>query len=127
MRRQIADRIAVHRQLRRAGRWDDGKALVLQFRQHGCADRLDLGDDIVGPVLFRRFAQLFAVEHGEDFARIGQLHGRRIVIGIAGHDIGTQPLGRNDEFAAQLARTEQQDFRGMAHVRVAPRPMTTPA
>ena len=71
--------------------------------------------------------QRLGIEHREHLARIGELHGGRVIVGVAGHHMRPQPLRRDDEFAPQLARTEQQDFRGMAHVRVAPRPMTTPA
>ncbi len=107
--RKIADGIAVHRQLRRARGGHDGEALAFQFLQHRSADRLDLRHDVVGPMPLDRVAQLVAVEHREHLARIGHLHGGRVVVGVAGHDIGAQPLGRNNEFAPQFARTEQQD------------------
>ena len=113
--RKVADRVAVHGQLRGARRGDDGEALFLQFGQYRSADRLDFGDDVIGPVLFGYTAQRLAIEHGEHLACIGQLHGGRIVIAVAGHDIGAEPLGRNHEFAPQLARAEQEDPGGVAH------------
>ena len=113
--RKVADRVAVHRQLRGARRGHDGEAFLLQFGQYRSADRLDLGDDVIGPVLLGRLAQLVAIEHGEHFACIGQLHGGRIVIAVAGDDIGAKPLGRDRELAPQFARAEQEDPGGVAH------------
>ena len=100
---------------RGAGGRDDVPALGLQRDQLLGADRLDLGHDMIGPVLLDRGAQRGAVEHREDLARVGDLHRRRAGIGIAGDDIGAEPLGRDDELAAELARAEQQDFGGEGH------------
>ena len=48
-----------------------------------------------------------AVEHREDFGRVGALHRRRIGIAVAGDHPAAEPLGGDGEFAAELARTEQ--------------------
>ena len=84
-------------------------ALALQIGQHRGVDRLDLRHDEVGPVLLDRRAQRGAVEHREDFARVGDLHGRRIGIAVAGDDPAAEPLGGDGEFAAELARAEQHE------------------
>ena len=89
---------------------------MLRLRRHLRDEvRLDLGHDIVGIVPLYGCTQSFAIEHREHFARIGQLHRGRVVIGIAGHDIGPQPLGRDNEFAPQFAGAEQEDLGGVAH------------
>jgi len=114
-RRQIADCVAVHGQLRRAGGWYDGEAFCLQIAQHLGADCLDFGDDQVGAVLFRRSPERLAIKHGEHLAPIGHLHRRGVIIAVTGDHPRAEALGGNHEFAAQLARTEQQDGGNMAH------------
>ena len=77
--------------------------------EHRRVDRLDLGDDEVGAMLLDRRAQRRAVEHREDFARVGDLHRRRVVVAVAGDDPAAEPLGGDGEFAAELARAEQHE------------------
>ena len=114
---EIANAVAVHRQLGRAGGRDDGEALPLQLDQHLGADGLDLGHDEIGAVLLHRGAQGRAVEHREHLPPVGHLHRGGIVIGIAGHDPRAEPLGRDDEFAPQFAGAEEEDGRSESHGR----------
>ncbi len=101
-------------------RRDDVISDRLDLGEHRGADRLDLGDDEIGVVLGDRGAQRDPVEHREYLTRIGDLHRGRIVIAVAGDDPAAEPLGRNDEFAPQFARTEQQDLGGGGHARMSP-------
>ena len=118
VRREVADCIAVHGKLRRLGGRHDVETLFLKFGKDRSANGLDFRNDVVRPVPFGRVSQLFAIEHREDLARIGQLHCGGIVIGIAGHDIGAEALGGDDEFAAQFSGAEKEDLCGMAHFTV---------
>ena len=79
-------------------------------------DRLDLGHDDVGPVLLDRGAERGAVEHREDFERVGKLHRRRVGVAVAGDDPAAEALGGDREFAAELARSEQHQG-GEVHAR----------
>ena len=69
------------------------------------------GTTMIGPVALDRLAKPVAVEHGEDLGLVGDLHGGRAGIGIAGDHIGAEPLGGDGELLAELARAEQQDPR----------------
>jgi hypothetical protein len=115
-RRDFADAVAVHRHLRGARRGNDGEALGLQLGEHFGADRLDFWHDIIGPMLLHRGAQQLAVEHREDLEIIGHLHRRGACIGVARDHMGAEPLGRDHELAAELARAEEQDLRRERHV-----------
>ena len=109
LRREVADAVAVHGQLDGFRRRHDMPALALKFGQHRRVDRLDLGNDMVGAVLLDRAPQRRAVEHREDFARVGALHRRRIVIAVAGDHPAAEPFRGDREFAAKLARAKQED------------------
>ncbi len=91
------------------------KPSCLQIGEHFGTDRFDFGDDQIGPVLFRCRAQGCAVQHREHLAPIRQLHRRGVVIAVTGDHPRAEALGGNHEFAAQLARTEQQDGGNVAH------------
>ena len=112
---EIADAVAVERHHRRARRGHDVHPDRLDLFEHLGADRLDLGDDIIGLVALDRGAQQFLVEHREDLGFVGDLHRRRAGIGVARDDIGAEALGRDGEFLAELARAEEEDLRGVRH------------
>ncbi len=57
-------------------------------------------------VLHHRGVQSTAVQHVEDFKIVRHLHGWCSLVGIAGHDIGSQTFQRYDEFFSELTRTE---------------------
>src|SRR5690606_31298658 len=80
-----------------------------------CADGLDLWHDQIGLVLFDGGAQFIAIEPREYLALVRDLHRRGRRISVTSDDIGTKALGRNSDFAAQFARTQQQDFFRKGH------------
>jgi len=108
-RGKIADPVAIHRQLDRSGRGHDVPPFALERGEHVGVDRLDLGDDMIGAMLFDRAPQRRPVEHREDFARVGELHRGSIVVAVAGDHPASEPLGGNRHFAPQFARSEQHD------------------
>jgi hypothetical protein len=62
-------------------------------------------------------AERRAIEHRKDLGLVGKLHRRRAGIAVAGDDMGAEPLGGDDELAAELPGTEEQDFGGGGHGR----------
>jgi hypothetical protein len=52
-----------------------------------------------------------SIEHREDFERIGHLHGRCILIAIAGDDAAAEPLCGNREFTPEFARAKEHECR----------------
>src|SRR3546814_6260393 len=84
------------------------ETVVLDFGEDFVADRLDLGDDMIGTVLFDRGAQRVAVEHRKNLKRVGDLHRGRTGIAVTRDDMAAEALRRNHEFAAELARAEQR-------------------
>ena len=60
-------------------------------------------------------AQSRAVEHREHLALVRHLHRRCAVITVTGDHMAAQPLAGDNEFLAQLARPEQQDFCSRCH------------
>jgi hypothetical protein len=84
-------------------------------------------EDITGlmtqgrPVLPDRRAQQVGVEHGKDFARVGNLHRRRVGIAVACDDMAAEALGGDDELLTELARAQQQELCGECHELALPR------
>ena len=62
-------------------------ALFLELKQALRTDGLDLGHDDVGLVFLHHGLEGIAVEHGEHLALVGHLHGRCVVITVAGDHI----------------------------------------
>ena len=116
--RQVADRLAVHREVHGPGARHDLHAPALEIVEPFGADRLDLGDDDVGVVALHDGRQRIAVEHVEDLRSVGHLHGRGSGVTVAGHDGLAEPLRGNHEFLAQLSRAEQQYFPCHKRIRV---------
>ena len=106
-RGELADAVAVHGQTGRPGRWCDAPALRLECGQRRRIDRLDFGNDHVGPVLLHRRPKRRAIKHREDLASVRHLHRRSPVIPVAGDHLATQPLGGYGELPAKLARAQQ--------------------
>jgi len=68
VRGQIADRIAVHGQLRRARGGNDIESLIFELRENLGPDCLNLGHDQVRLVTFDRSAQGRPIEHRKNLA-----------------------------------------------------------
>ena len=105
---QVADRLAVHREVDGTGTRDDLDPLALEVVEAFGADRLDLRDDDVRAVFGNGGRKGLAIQHVEDFAGIGHLHGRCSDILVARNDRLAQSLGRNHELLAQFARAQKQ-------------------
>ena len=100
---QITDRAAVHGEVHRPGARDHAHALLFELVQTLGTNGLDLRDDDVRLVLFDCGFERVAVEHTENLALIGDLHGRGPRIRITSDDVLPHPLGRDDEFFTQFA------------------------
>ena len=114
---EAADALPVHGQARGAGRGDDGVALALEREEGVGGDGLDLRDDEVGLLFFDHRAELLGVEHREDVARVGDLHGRGVVVAVAGDDVDAEALELEGDLLAELAGAEQEDLRLRGGVR----------
>ena len=109
LRREVADGLAVHREVHGPGARDDLDARPLEIVEPLGADGLDLGNDDVGTVFFDRRGQRVAVEHVEDLRGVGHLHRGSARILVARHDGLSQPLRRNRELLAQLAGAQKKN------------------
>ena len=105
---QIADCLAVHREVHGTGTRHNLDALTLEIVEAFGTDGLDLRDDDVRVVFGYGGRKGLAVQHVKDLARIGYLHGRCSGILVARNDGLAQTLGRNDELLAQFARAQKQ-------------------
>ena len=113
---QVADRLAVHREVHGPGARDYLHAFTLEIVEPLGADGLDLGNDDVGVVFGHGGGQGVAVEHVEDFAGVGHLHGGSARIGVARHDGLSEALRRNHELLAQFARAQEQYLFGHSRI-----------
>ena len=112
-RRQAADALAVHGELRRAGGGDHFRQPgPLDFRQHVGGDGLDLGHDEVRLFLLHQRAQGRAVGHVDDMGAVRHLMAGRIGVAIHRDDFHAQALQGDDHFLAQFAAAEQHDAGG---------------
>ena len=109
LRREVADGLAVHREIHGPGARYDLDARPLELVEPFGADGLDLGNDDVGAVFCDRSGQRVAVEHVEDLRGVGHLHRGSARILVARHDGLSQPLRRNRELLAQLAGTQKKN------------------
>ena len=115
---EVADRLAVHREIHRTGARDDLYPGAFEVVKPFGADGLDFRNDDVGAVSLDDGLQRRAVEHVEDFGRIGDLHGGRSRVCVARHDGLSQPLRRNRELLAQLSRAQKQYLFGHGLIRI---------
>ena len=100
---QVADRLAVHREVDCTRARHDLDAPLLAGVEPFGTDRLDFGNDDVWIMLRHDGFQSVAVEHVEDLAGVGHLHGRCACIRVAGHHVLSQPLGGDHELLAQFS------------------------
>jgi hypothetical protein len=68
-----------------------------------------------------RGAKGLAVEHREDLEGVCHLHGRRILVTVAGDDPAAEPLGGDCEFPAELAGTQEHQSGDMHRRAIAAR------
>ena len=106
---QVADRLAVHREVDCTRARHDLDAPLLAGVEPFGTDRLDFGNDDVWIVLRHDGFQSVAVEHVEDLRGVGHLHRGSARILVARHDGLSQPLRRNRELLAQLAGTQKKN------------------
>ena len=90
--RQVADGLAVHREMGRLRRRHDADALFLVFVKALRADGFHLGDNNVRLVFRDNGVECLPVEHGNHFKAIGHLHRGGTRIGIHGNDMLAQTL-----------------------------------
>ena len=109
LRREVADGLAVHREIHGPGARYNLDARPLELVEPFGADGLDLGNDDVGAVFCDRSGQRVTVEHVEDLRGVGHLHRGSARILVARHDGLSQPLCRNRELLAQLAGTQKKN------------------
>jgi len=100
---EAADALAVHGEFGGAGGGDDALALLLEFHEDVGGDGLDLWHDEVGLLEGDDAAQRHGVEHGEDVAAVGDLHGGGVVVAVAGDDFAAEALELDGDFLAELA------------------------
>ena len=86
---EVANGLAVHGEIDGACGGGNLYAALLEVVEPFGADGFYLGDDDVGLVLVHGTFEGVAVEHGEDFAFVGDLHGGCSGIGIARYDVLT--------------------------------------
>ena len=112
-RRQLADALAVHGQLHRAGGGHDPRhARRLDIGQNLGGDGLDLRHDDVRRLGQDDAVQHLGVGHGDDVAAVRHLHGRGVAIAVHRDHLAAQPLQFNGDFLAQFARAQQHDAHG---------------
>ena len=70
---------------------------------------------MVGAVLFDRGTQRVAIEHRENLGFVGDLHRGRAGVTVAGDHMAAEPFCRNDELAAKLTGTEQENLCSGGH------------
>ena len=118
-RRHLADAVTVHGHEGGARRGNDVQPASSYAFKTSVRIASTSGTMKSGSVLVDGSRQRGGVQHGEDLGLVGNLHGRGTGIGIAGHHMGAQPLGGDDELAAQFTRAEQQNI-GDGRQRTAP-------
>ena len=100
---QAADTLTVHGQECGLGRRDDVEAFLFQLHQGRSGNGLHLRDDVVRLFRLDDFAQFLTVEHVDDMAAMGDLHGRRIRITVHRNDLHAETLEFNDDFLTQFS------------------------
>ncbi|OMP13167.1 hypothetical protein COLO4_02163 [Corchorus olitorius] len=109
---EATDAFAIHGQLGGAGGGHHGVALAFQLHQGGGGDGFDFRHDEVRLLALDHCAQGGTVEHVDDVAAVGDLHGRGIGVAIHGDDLDAQALQFDDDFLAQFAGAAEQHAGG---------------
>ena len=104
---EATDAFAVHGQPGGARGRDHVDAFALEFDQGRRVYRFDLGHDQVGLLERDQATDRGAVEHVDDMAAVGHLHGRCIGIAVDRDDLDGEALQLDRDFLAELARAEQ--------------------
>ncbi|MNT68871.1 hypothetical protein D3C71_2001300 [compost metagenome] len=86
--------------------------LLLQFNQHAGGDSFDLRHDVIRTFLFNHGFQRVAVQHVNNVAAMGDVHGRGIGVTIYGNHFQPQTLAFDGNFFTQLAGAEQHNAGG---------------
>ena len=111
-RGEIADPVAVHRQLHGLRRWRHAPTFLLQLAERRRVNRLDLGNDDIRLVPLDRRSEGLAVEHRKDLAGVRHLHGGCVCVAVARNDPAAETLRCDREFAAELAGAKQHQGGG---------------
>ncbi|MFT3683711.1 MAG: hypothetical protein QM783_02095 [Phycisphaerales bacterium] len=98
---------------------DDADPIFLNVDEALGANGLDFGDGVEGAalllgdrgVLADGLLESIAVEHVEDFVIIGDLHGGRAGVRVAGDDAAAEALGGDHDLLAEFTRAEQEEER----------------
>ena len=115
---QAADALAVHGQLRGAGRRDHGYvAGGLQLDERIGGQRLDLRHDEVGANLGDEVLHGLRVGHVQLVPEMRHLMRRGVGVAVGGVDLDAETLERDGHFLAQFTRSQQQNSRGALRVR----------
>jgi hypothetical protein len=83
------------------------RAVPLQFQQKGRVNGLDLRHDQVGTFLLNHPLQRFPVQHADDVASVGHLHGRGMGITVHGDHLHAEALRLDGNLLAQLSGPQQ--------------------
>ena len=100
---QVTNGAAVHCVVDGTGRGNDLNALFFELKEALGTDGLNLRDDDVGLMLTDNCLESIAIQHRKNFALIGHLHGRSIIIAVASDDILAGTFGGNHKLFAQFA------------------------
>ena len=110
---QTADPLTVHGESRGPGGGDHVEPFFFQLHQRVGGDGFDFGNDEVGLFQFDDPAEFLAVEHVDHMAPVGGLHAGGVGIAVHGDGFHAQTLHCDDDFAAQLSCTAEEDFGGL--------------
>ena len=102
-RGQVADGPTVHGVVDGTGRRHHLDTLLLKLKQALSTNGLNLGYNNVRLVLIDHSLQCIAVEHGKDLSLVGHLHGRGIIVAVAGNDILASTHGGYHKLLAQFS------------------------
>ena len=86
------------------------EAFVFQFDEGVCGDGFDLWDNEIGLFEFDDLTEGGPIQHGQNVAAVSYLHGRGIGVTIRSDDFDPEPLQLDDDFFAEFAGTEHEDF-----------------
>ena len=100
---KVANGATVHGVVHGAGRRNHLNAFALKVEETFGTDGLNLRHNDVGMVLLHNGSQRITVEHGENLALVGNLHGWRLIVTVASNDILASPFGGNRKLLAQFA------------------------
>jgi hypothetical protein len=106
---EIADRFAVHREIRRPRGRHDLNPLLLVIVESLGADRLDLRHDNVRLMLCDDGVERLAIEHVDHLAPVGHLLRGGVVVTIDGDDPMAEAFDGDHELLPQLPAAQQHD------------------